>query len=106
MFHLLYGRGRLVEPKKKPWLCVSCLAQIELDTHGRCSTCGSDAVDRIERGAFLKNQQEQTPAHSSHHTLKSYLRLSRVFSRMTASLFQTPAARVLVRRGWSVSRRA
>ena len=26
---------------KKQWWCVSCLAQIALDIHGRCSTCGS-----------------------------------------------------------------
>jgi len=32
---------------RKQWLCVSCLEQIALDSHGRCSTCGSDAVDRI-----------------------------------------------------------
>jgi hypothetical protein len=31
------------------WWCVSCVTDIELDTHGRCSTCGSDAVDRIAR---------------------------------------------------------
>jgi hypothetical protein len=37
---------------KKQWWCVSCLAEIELDNHGRCSACGSDAVDRIERGIF------------------------------------------------------
>lgn len=35
------------EPMEKQWWCVSCLTQIALDTHGRCSTCGSDAVDRI-----------------------------------------------------------
>jgi hypothetical protein len=38
---------------KKQWCCVSCLTEIELDTHGRCGSCGSDAVDRIGRGHFL-----------------------------------------------------
>jgi hypothetical protein len=38
---------------KKQWCCVSCLAEMELDTHGRCGSCGSDAVDRIGRGRFL-----------------------------------------------------
>ena len=37
---------------KTQWWCVSCLTQIELDHHGRCGNCGSDAVDRIEHGRF------------------------------------------------------
>ncbi len=40
---------------KTQWWCVSCLTQIQLDNHGRCSNCGSDAVDRIEHGAFEMN---------------------------------------------------
>lgn len=31
------------------WFCASCLSQIALDNHGRCSTCGSDAVDRVAK---------------------------------------------------------
>ncbi len=31
------------------WWCASCLAQIALDNHGRCSACGSDAVDRVAK---------------------------------------------------------
>jgi len=34
------------------WWCANCRAPIELDIHGRCNTCGSDAVDRMERGGF------------------------------------------------------
>ena len=41
---------------KKQWCCVSCLAEMELDTHGRCSACGSDAVARIGRGAFVMTE--------------------------------------------------
>lgn len=37
---------------KKQWCCVSCLAEIELDIHGGCSSCGSDAVDRIGCGSL------------------------------------------------------
>ncbi len=37
---------------KEQWWCVDCVATIELDSHGRCSTCGSDAVDLIERRGF------------------------------------------------------
>jgi len=29
----------------KPWYCVNCHAVINLDKHGRCEVCGSDAVD-------------------------------------------------------------
>jgi hypothetical protein len=32
---------------EKRWWCASCFTQIDLDRHGRCSVCGSDAVDRI-----------------------------------------------------------
>ena len=37
------------------WWCVDCVTTIELDSHGRCSTCGSDAVDLIERRGFGTN---------------------------------------------------
>jgi hypothetical protein len=47
---------------KKQWFCVSCVTQIELDTHGRCSTCGSDAVERVEQGAIQMIQQERASA--------------------------------------------
>lgn len=47
MFRLLHGRQKPVAAIQKQWLCVSCLEQIALDSHGRCSNCGSDAVDRI-----------------------------------------------------------
>jgi hypothetical protein len=49
---------------EKQWWCVSCLAEIELDTHGRCGACGSDAVDRIERGTFSMNAEAAMNAHS------------------------------------------
>lgn len=29
----------------KPWFCLDCRQCVDLDTHGRCSHCGSDAVD-------------------------------------------------------------
>jgi uncharacterized paraquat-inducible protein A len=28
------------------WMCQNCGAIVELDKHGRCSVCGSDAVVR------------------------------------------------------------
>ena len=61
---LLSGQGQLGEPMKKQWFCVSCISQIELDTHGRCSICGSDAVERMAQGATLMIQQEQTPVRT------------------------------------------
>jgi hypothetical protein len=27
------------------WFCINCNSCINLDKHGRCPTCGSDAVD-------------------------------------------------------------
>jgi hypothetical protein len=47
---------------EKEWWCVSCLAEIDLDNHGRCGACGSDAVDRIERGAFAMNAETAASA--------------------------------------------
>ena len=47
---------------EKQWWCVSCLAEIDLDNHGRCDACGSDAVDRIERGAFSMNSETAATA--------------------------------------------
>ena|GEM_PF-4605032 len=53
---------------EKKWFCVSCISQIELDTHGRCSTCGSDAVERMAEGAIRIIQQEQTLGRPMSHT--------------------------------------
>ena len=39
----------------RQWWCANCRAPMELDTHGRCGTCGSDAVDGIERSGFRIN---------------------------------------------------
>ena len=49
---------------EKRWWCASCFTQMNLDIHGRCSICGSDAVDRIVRGASGMNAHEQTPGPS------------------------------------------
>ncbi len=54
---------------EKQWFCVSCISQIELDTHGRCSNCGSDAVERMAQGAFLMIQQEHTPGRPVSHNV-------------------------------------
>jgi hypothetical protein len=50
---------------EKRWWCVSCFTQIDLDRHGRCSICGSEAVDRIiVRGASAMDGLEKIPAPS------------------------------------------
>jgi len=40
---------------RKQWWCADCRVQIELDIHGRCRICGSDAVDRMKRGGSPLN---------------------------------------------------
>lgn len=35
-----------VQVKKEPWWCANRDSWIELDAHGRCDICGSDAVHR------------------------------------------------------------
>ena len=37
--------------------CADCRAAVELDRHLRCSQCGSDAIDSLER------QPQPRPAH-------------------------------------------
>ena len=44
------------------WWCGSCVAEIELDSHGRCGACGSDAVDKIERVALDTNALPESAA--------------------------------------------
>jgi len=31
------------------WWCADCRVPTDLDQHGRCGTCGSDAVDMMSR---------------------------------------------------------
>ena len=31
------------------WWCIDCRSQVDLNKHARCSTCGSEAVDSMER---------------------------------------------------------
>jgi len=59
---------------KKQWCCVSCLTEIELDTHGRCGSCGSDAVDRVGGGSFLMTAR---PAGASGMTEEGSMGASR-----------------------------
>jgi hypothetical protein len=55
---------------EKQGYCVSCLAEIELDTHGRCSACGSDAVDRIGRVAFLATRPADAASVTTARSMK------------------------------------
>ena len=42
---------------KNPWWCIDCRSSVELDRHGRCDTCGSDAVDLMERPTLYKRSK-------------------------------------------------
>ena len=35
------------QSKKKHWWCANCTEIVELNMHGRCRACGSDAVDKV-----------------------------------------------------------
>ncbi len=35
------------------WWCLDCRMIVALDIHGRCSTCGSNALDSAERPGLL-----------------------------------------------------
>jgi hypothetical protein len=34
--------------KMNRWYCMDCKAEVELDNHGRCGCCESEAVDSME----------------------------------------------------------
>jgi len=34
---------------RAPWWCLDCDQKVELDRHGRCATCCSEAVVMMER---------------------------------------------------------
>jgi ABC-type ATPase with predicted acetyltransferase domain len=38
------------QTKKKLWWCANCMEAVELNLHGRCRACGSDALDKLGRG--------------------------------------------------------
>jgi Zn finger protein HypA/HybF involved in hydrogenase expression len=37
----------------KLWFCMDCRNEVELDKHGRCGHCDSEAVDLIETNNAL-----------------------------------------------------
>jgi hypothetical protein len=36
------------------WWCLDCRSRVELNRHGRCQICGSEAVDSMERTGMYK----------------------------------------------------
>ncbi len=40
------------------WWCIDCRAPVELNRHGRCDCCGSEAVDTMERNYTQANAME------------------------------------------------
>jgi hypothetical protein len=45
---------------RERWWCMDCRMMIELDSHGRCSTCSSNAVDSVERRRLWANLEAVT----------------------------------------------
>jgi Zn finger protein HypA/HybF involved in hydrogenase expression len=39
------------------WWCMDCLAPVELDKHGRCASCDSEAVDLMDRRFQLRKPE-------------------------------------------------
>jgi hypothetical protein len=44
------------------WWCMDCRSSVELDKHGRCESCESEAVDPLDRNGSLANAVSM-----SHH---------------------------------------
>src|SRR6478672_6424349 len=43
------------------WFCLDCLQRGEIDKHGRCGTCGSNAVAESEGRGNAENQKYERP---------------------------------------------
>jgi len=39
-----------LEEMMNRWWCMDCRSAVELDTHGRCASCESEAVDSFHPG--------------------------------------------------------
>jgi hypothetical protein len=46
---MLLQRAANEQAKKKHWWCANCMEAVELNLHGRCRACGSDALDKVGR---------------------------------------------------------
>ncbi len=55
------------------WCCIDCVSEIDLDTHGRCGTCGSDAVDRIGRTGNRASSDTPAPLSIARATPLAWL---------------------------------
>jgi hypothetical protein len=62
---------------EKRWWCASCFTHIDLDMHGRCSICGSDAVDRIvvRDASAVKALEKPAPPKSLWSLSINYFRM-------------------------------
>jgi len=59
---------------ERHWWCVDCRVPTDLDRHGRCGSCGSDAVDMMIRPNPMG--KELRPAPTAFERLPQYNRAS------------------------------
>lgn len=43
------------------WWCMDCRSAVELDRHGRCACCKSEAVDSMERNGWVPRPVSSVP---------------------------------------------
>ena len=56
------------------WWCLDCRTRVELNRHGRCQCCDSDAVDTMERTAMYTTASAVlTPVAECAETLTVHL---------------------------------
>ncbi|MFZ0638596.1 MAG: hypothetical protein WA020_16400 [Candidatus Acidiferrales bacterium] len=58
------------------WWCVDCRVPTDLDRHGRCGTCGSDAVDMMSRPNQLGTVTAMQPGSIVLDDLSQYVRVA------------------------------
>jgi len=46
---MLLQKATNEQAKRKHWWCANCMEIVELNMHGRCRACGSDAVDKLKQ---------------------------------------------------------
>ncbi|MGH9773830.1 MAG: hypothetical protein ACRD50_02660 [Candidatus Acidiferrales bacterium] len=51
----------------RKWWCADCIQPTQIDKHGRCGVCGSNAIDAAQRHATFCEETvppQETPAQA------------------------------------------
>jgi hypothetical protein len=54
------------------WWCMDCLADVDLNKHGRCGCCDSEAVDPVDQRGGVPAQAAMAEASASNSSNWAY----------------------------------